>query len=90
MCHENFAIKAEGADSMRTGYASMRFGWHAFVIPFIFVTSPAFLMQGRPMLILLELATASWLPDYSINSDVVQPTAMARTEKKLQSLFSIH
>jgi TRAP-type uncharacterized transport system fused permease subunit len=47
-----------GADSMRTGYAAMRFGWLAFVIPFMFVISPTLLMQGSPLLIVFNFLTA--------------------------------
>lgn len=34
------------ADPLRTGLASMRIGWAAFIIPFIFVASPALLLKG--------------------------------------------
>ena len=40
------AASISGANPMRTGFASMRFGWSAFVIPFLFVYSPSLLMQG--------------------------------------------
>jgi TRAP-type uncharacterized transport system fused permease subunit len=52
------AATLTGADPMRTGYAAMRFGWLAFVIPFMFVASPTLLMQGSPTLISLDVATA--------------------------------
>ena len=31
---------------MRTGFWAMRFGWFAYVVPFIFVVSPELIMQG--------------------------------------------
>lgn len=34
------------ADALKTGLAAMRVGWAAFLIPFIFVTSPAILLNG--------------------------------------------
>jgi TRAP transporter 4TM/12TM fusion protein len=34
------------APSMATGWTSMRFGWSAYIVPFLFVYSPAILMQG--------------------------------------------
>lgn len=34
------------ADALATGVAAMRVGWAAFILPFIFVQSPALLMQG--------------------------------------------
>ena len=46
------------ADAMQTGFASMRFGWTVFVIPFLFVFSGTLLMEGRPLLVLLDAATA--------------------------------
>jgi TRAP transporter 4TM/12TM fusion protein len=33
-------------DPLKTGLASMRMGWASFVLPFIFVASPALLMKG--------------------------------------------
>ncbi|MHA1109434.1 MAG: TRAP transporter permease, partial [Alphaproteobacteria bacterium] len=40
------AATLTGADPLRTGFAAMRFGWLAFVIPFLFVASPTLLMEG--------------------------------------------
>lgn len=34
------------ADALATGVAAMRIGWAAFILPFLFVASPALLMQG--------------------------------------------
>jgi len=46
-----------GADPMRTGYAAMRFGWMAFVIPFLFVFSgPA--PAGNFFYIIIDVVTA--------------------------------
>jgi TRAP transporter 4TM/12TM fusion protein len=33
-------------DPLGTGFAAMRFGWAPFILPFIFVASPALLMKG--------------------------------------------
>ncbi len=52
------AATLSGADPMRTGYAAMRFGWLAFVIPFMFVASPTLLMHGSPFLVLIDFLTA--------------------------------
>ena len=52
------AATLAGADPMRTGFATMRFGWLAFVIPFLYVASPTLLMQGRPIEIMVDLVTA--------------------------------
>ena len=34
------------APSMATGFTAMRFGWSSYIVPFLFVYSPAILMQG--------------------------------------------
>jgi TRAP-type uncharacterized transport system fused permease subunit len=34
------------APSMATGWTAMRFGWSSYIVPFLFVYSPAILMQG--------------------------------------------
>jgi len=58
------AASLAGADPMRTGFAAMRFGWIAFVIPFMFVASPTLLMDGAPLRITADFVAASagvWL-----------------------------
>jgi TRAP transporter 4TM/12TM fusion protein len=47
-----------GGDPMRTGYAAMRFGWTAFVIPFLFVFSGTLLLRGNILHIVIDVATA--------------------------------
>jgi TRAP transporter 4TM/12TM fusion protein len=47
-----------GGDPMRTGYAAMRFGWTAFVIPFLFVFSGTLLLRGSLLYIIIDVATA--------------------------------
>jgi TRAP transporter 4TM/12TM fusion protein len=47
------------ADFMRTGLAGVRFGWSAYIVPFLFVASPALLMQGDWFDIGLAFVTAS-------------------------------
>jgi TRAP transporter 4TM/12TM fusion protein len=47
------------ADPMKTGYAAMRMGWVAYVIPFLFVLSPTLLMVGTPWMIALNICTAT-------------------------------
>jgi TRAP-type uncharacterized transport system fused permease subunit len=47
-----------GADPMRTGYAAMRFGWMAFVIPFLFVFSGTLLLRGNIFHIIIDVVTA--------------------------------
>ena len=52
------------APSMATGWAAMRFGWLAYVIPVLFVFSPALIMIGSPLAIGVAILTAGlgvWL-----------------------------
>jgi TRAP transporter 4TM/12TM fusion protein len=58
------AASLSGADPMRTGFAAMRFGWLAYVIPFMFVFAPTLLMEGPPHAVVLATITAAlgvWL-----------------------------
>ena len=45
---------------MRTGLAAMRFGWVAYIIPFLFVLSPTLIMVGDARDIFLNVVTASF------------------------------
>ena len=40
------AAAIAGSPSMATGWTAMRFGWSSYIVPFLFVYSPAILMQG--------------------------------------------
>lgn len=40
------AAAIAGSPSMATGWTAMRFGWSAYIVPFLFVYSPAILMMG--------------------------------------------
>jgi len=52
------AAKLAGAGPMETAVVSCRFGWPAFVIPFLFVTSPTLIMKGDPFMIVLACSKA--------------------------------
>ena len=44
---------------MATGWTSMRFGWTAYVMPFLFVFSPSLLLQGDDNVALaMDVSTA--------------------------------
>ena len=47
------------ADPMTTGFVSMRLGWVAFVIPFLFVLSPTLMLFGAPLAIAMNFVTAA-------------------------------
>ena len=52
------AASVAQADNIKTSLAAMRFGWVAYVVPFMFVFEPNVLMQGSPLNILLVFITA--------------------------------
>ena len=63
------AAAMTGADAMKTGFSAVRFGWLAFVIPFMFVASPSLLMNAHPVIIVLDSAgalIATWLVSIAI------------------------
>ncbi|HZT62085.1 MAG TPA: TRAP transporter large permease subunit, partial [Burkholderiales bacterium] len=39
-------------DPMAAGWTAMRFGWASYIVPFLFVYSPALIMRGGPAVIL--------------------------------------
>jgi TRAP transporter 4TM/12TM fusion protein len=58
------------ADFMRTGLAGVRFGWSAYIVPFLFVWSPTLLMQGAAFDVILAFITAV-LGIYLVSAGVV-------------------
>ena len=46
------------APAMQTGFAAMKFGWSAYVIPILFVFSPTLILIGEPGAIALAIVTA--------------------------------
>jgi len=48
------------ADPMKTGLASVKFGWIAFIIPFMFAYSPSLLLMGDALSIAWAVATATF------------------------------
>ncbi|MFM2129189.1 MAG: hypothetical protein RL477_735 [Pseudomonadota bacterium] len=52
------AAAMAGASPMATAMTSMRLGWAAFIVPFLFVKSPTLLMQGSAPNILFDVTTA--------------------------------
>jgi TRAP-type uncharacterized transport system fused permease subunit len=54
-----FAASLAGAEPMRTGFTAMRFGWTAYIVPFLFIFSPALLLQGDDLIAtMIAVATA--------------------------------
>jgi TRAP transporter 4TM/12TM fusion protein len=52
-----FAASIAGADPMKTAFTSMRLGWTAYIVPFLFVTTPALLLIGDTGEIILAIST---------------------------------
>jgi len=52
------AASLTGADAMRTAFAAVKFGWIAYLIPFLFVLSPTLIMQGNPVSVAVAAVTA--------------------------------
>ena len=73
-----FAAKLAEADQMRTGFVAMRFGWSAFVVPFLFIYSPSLLFEGNPLTLLQDIVTAVagvWLVSASLVGYLFRPLA---------------
>lgn len=52
------AASIAGADPMRTGWTAMRLGILIYIVPFLFVFSPALLFRGSPLEIIFATMTA--------------------------------
>ena len=52
------AASLAGTDAMKTGWTAVRFGWIAYIIPFLFVRSPALLLTGSLTSVLMAVFTA--------------------------------
>ena len=46
------------ADPMATGFAAMKFGWTAYLVPFLFIYSPTLILFGEPGDIVINVSTA--------------------------------
>lgn len=65
-----FAASIAKAPPMATAMESMRFGWTAYIVPFLFVFSPALLLIGDPLDSLVAVVTAA-LGVYAISAAFV-------------------
>ncbi len=75
-----FAAKLAEADQMRTGFVAMRFGWSAFVVPFLFIYSPSLLFEGDPITLIHDITTAItgvWLVSAALVGYLFRPLALA-------------
>ena len=69
-----------GADPMRTGFEACRFGWSAYVVPFLFVLSPTLLLIGPADAVALAIVTAVlgiWLVSIAMIGYFMRPMGAA-------------
>jgi TRAP transporter 4TM/12TM fusion protein len=52
------AASLAGVDAMKTGWTAVRFGWIAFVIPFLFIRSPSLLLEGTASSVAIAIVTS--------------------------------
>jgi len=68
------------APAMRTGWEAVRFGWPAFLVPFLFVAEPSLLMLGSPWTIAVAATTAFagvWLVSAALVGYALGPMGIA-------------
>jgi TRAP transporter 4TM/12TM fusion protein len=54
-----FAAAIAKAKPMQTAFVAMRYGWTAYVIPFLFVLSPTLILKGDLIAIVVDVITAA-------------------------------
>jgi TRAP transporter 4TM/12TM fusion protein len=82
-----------GADPMRTGWEACRFGWSAYVVPFLFVLSPTLLLIGPADAVALAIVTATlgiWLVSIGVIGFFMRPlSALMRAAFILSGLLAL-
>ncbi len=66
------------SNPMRTGFAAMRFGWSAFLIPFLFVYAPSLLLAAGPVETAVDVVSglaAVWLVAAGLTGYSLRPIA---------------
>ena len=69
------------AGPMRTSWEAMRFGWPAYVIPFLFAYSPTLILIGEPIAIAVAAITAAigvWLVSVGVVGYFMRPLGAFR------------
>jgi TRAP-type uncharacterized transport system fused permease subunit len=70
-----------GAEPLKTGFAAMRFGWTAYIVPFLFVFSPSLLLQSKSVAgTAIAIATAIagiWLVSAGMVGHIARPLSLA-------------
>jgi TRAP-type uncharacterized transport system fused permease subunit len=73
-----FAAGLAQADAMKTALASMRFGWPAYVVPFLFVATSSLLLKDDLISIILNAGTTMsgiWLVSVGMTKFLYRPIA---------------
>jgi len=73
------AASLTGADAMKTGFAAMRFGWFAYLVPFLFVAVPELLMVGKAidiMLVTSKSILGIWFVSVAMMGYVIGPISI--------------
>ncbi len=81
------AAAISGADAMRTGIASMKFAWTAYIVPFLFVLSPTLLLRGDSWAIVFNVVLAM-VGVYLISTAVIGHFSRAMS-KSIRFLLAI-
>ncbi len=75
-----FAANLAGAPPMATGWTAMRFGWTAYVVPFMFVFAPSLLLQSSDITVtIITIVTAIagvWLISAGMIGYLFRPTGV--------------
>ena len=73
------AASLAGTDPMKTGWTAVRFGWIAYIIPFLFVRAPSLLLEGSVMSVVTAFITALigvWLICAAFAGYAVRPLSL--------------
>jgi TRAP-type uncharacterized transport system fused permease subunit len=73
------AASLAGTDPMKTGWMAVRFGWIAYIIPFLFVRSPSLLLDGTVMSVVTAFITSLvgvWLICAAFAGYAIRPLSM--------------
>jgi TRAP transporter 4TM/12TM fusion protein len=75
-----FAASMAGAEPLKTGFAATRFGWTAYIVPFLFVFSPSLLLQSKSVIgTAIAIATAIagiWLVSAGMVGYIARPLSL--------------
>ena len=74
------AASLANTDPMKTGWTAVRFGWIAFVIPFLFIRSPSLLLEGTLSSVIIAVITSLigvWLICAAFAGYAMRPLSIA-------------